>query len=319
MNSNAQETHNPDTFIGIDVSKDTLDVVCIPNKVHKQFKNTPAGHKALIKWLPQSPVRIILEATGAYHRELTLKLEEAQLPVVVANPRQTKYYAKAIGKLAKTDTIDALTLALYGQQVMPKLRPPKNKQTRELEDLIRRRSQLVEMSVMEKNRSHQVSDKINASVQTHINYLKSQIKELELLIKQHIKQFDDLSQIYALLKDIPGIGDVCATTLIASLPELGHVNRKQIATLVGVAPLNCDSGQYSGKRFIWGGRTAVRNALYMATIAAIRANTLIKPFYNKLIQAGKPTKVALTACMRKLLMLMNSMLKYQKTWAEFIS
>lgn len=318
MTSLATQTPVTATFIGIDVSKDTLDVASIPSGAIKQFKNNPAGHQALIKWLPDSPVRIVLEATGPYHRKLTLQLQAANLPVVVANPRQTRYFAKAIGRLAKTDTIDANTLALYGKQTMPEIRAPKSQHLQMLEEFVRRREQIISMIVMEKNRLHQACDETKPDIQAHLDFMKNQAKDLEKRIRLLAKQHPDLADLYDKLKEIPGIGDVCATTLMASLPELGKVNRKQIATLVGVAPLNADSGQYSGKRFIWGGRAPVRNVLYMATIAAIRANTLIKPFYEKLRASGKPTKVALTACMRKLIVLINSMLKSNKTWSEFI-
>jgi transposase len=302
-------------FIGVDVSKERLDCFCRPTGTAFSFDNTPPGIAALVQWVEaQHPQLIVLEATGGLERPLVAALVVAQLPVVVVNPRQVRDFARAIGQLAKTDRIDAEVIAHFGEAVNPEVRPWPDHLTQQMDALMTRRRQLVQMLAAERN--HLVS----APVQVQ-NYVKEHIVQLEELIKkldQDIDQMITTSPIWKtkenLLLSVKGVGPVLSRTLLAELPELGRLSRQEISKLVGVAPLNNDSGKYKGKRSCWGGRASVRGPLYMATLSATRCNPVIKEFYQRLLAKGKLKKVAIVACMRKMLTILNAMVKSNKPW-----
>jgi len=298
-------------YIGIDISKDHLDLHQLPQDRAAHFESNTEGIIKLITYLKRrKPTLIVIEATGGYESQLAAELVTAKLNVAVVNPFQVRSYAKALGILAKTDAIDAKVLARFAQDVKPQPRPLPDEQELELKALIMRRRQLVEMLVAEKNRFHRSSStQVKQSLQRMLNTIQQQIDQLDKQIKNSIQNSPIWREKDNLLRSVPGISDKTSHTLLALLPELGKLNRRQIASLVGVAPMNRDSGLYRGKRKIYGGRKSVRNALYMATVTAIRFNPLIKSFYERLISTGKEFKVALTACMRKLLVIINSMIK----------
>jgi transposase len=302
-------------FIGVDVSKERLDCFCRPTGIAFSFDNTPPGIAALVQWVEaQQPQLIVLEATGGLERPVVAALVVAQLPVVVVNPRQVRDFARAIGQLAKTDRIDAAVIAHFGEAVNPEVRPLPDHLTQQMDALMTRRRQLVQMLAAERN--HLVS----APVQVQ-NYVKEHIVQLEELIKkldQDIDQMITRSPIWKtkenLLLSVKGVGPVLSRTLLAELPELGRLSRQEISKLVGVAPLNNDSGKHKGKRSCWGGRASVRGPLYMATLSATRCNPVIKEFYQRLLAKGKLKKVAIVACMRKMLTILNAMIKSNKPW-----
>jgi len=298
-------------YVGLDISKDHLDLHQLPQDRAARFESNPEGISKLITYLKRrKPTLIVIEATGGYETQLAAELVSAKLNVAVVNPFQVRSYAKALGILAKTDAIDAQVLARFAQDIKPEPRTLPDEQELELKALIMRRRQLVEMLVAEKNRYHRASStQVKQSLQRMLNTIQQQIDQLDKQIKNCVQKSPIWREKDNLLRSVPGISDKTAHTLLALLPELGKLNRRQIASLVGVAPMNRDSGLYRGKRKIYGGRKSVRNALYMATVAAIRCNPLIKPFYDRLRQNGKEFKVALTACMRKLLVIINSMIK----------
>jgi transposase len=304
--------------VGIDVSKDRLDVACLPvdSRSPASVTNNAEGHRKLITWLNDLlPHLIILEATGGYERLLVASLGAARLPVVVANPRQVRRFAQAIGVLAKTDAIDAMVLAQFGQKMDPPVRELPNAEARALEALVARRRQLIGLRTAEKNRLKQAANKrIKSSIQAVIKTLELQIKAIENEIDQRIRKSPAWKERNDLLKSVPGIGDVTARTLVADLPELGSLSRQAIAALVGVAPMNRDSGQMRGKRMIWGGRAHVRSALYMAAVSAIRANPVCQALYERLVASGKAKKLALVAVMRKLLVTINAMIRNREPW-----
>lgn len=307
-------------FIGIDVSKARLDLAMRPSGESDSFSNDEADIKVLVKRLGEmQPALIVLEATGAIERELTGALASAQLPVVVVNPRQVRDFAKATGQLAKTDTIDAMVLARFAEAVRPAVRPLPDKVSLELRALIARRRQIIEMIVAERNRLSGASKPVKKRIDAHIRWLESELERVDQDLDQSIHQSPIWQEKEDLLKSVPGIGPVTSRSLIADLPELGQLNRKQIAALVGIAPLNRDSGTLRGRRGIWGGRAGVRAVLYMATLVASRRNAVIKAFYTRLRNAGKAPKVALVACMRKLLTILNSMIKHKTRWSENFS
>jgi transposase len=305
--------------IGIDVAKATLDVATEPAAALGALTTVPndeAGHAALIAALtPLAPTRIVLEATGGYERALTLALAAAGLPVVVVNPRQVRDFAKATGQLAKTDRLDAALLARFAAQVQPACRPVPEATTQALRALLARRHQLVTMLTQERNRLAQAGDRaIRRDLQQHIRWLERRVKTSDDDLRRQIDQSLVWRVQDQLLQSVPGVGPVTAQTLLASLPELGTLTGKQIAKLVGVAPLNRDSGQWRGRRQIWGGRAPVRAALYMAAFAGVRHNPVLRAFHERLLAAGKPRKVALVATMRKLLTILNAMLAHQTPW-----
>jgi transposase len=303
------------TVIGIDVSKATLDVALGSTSEPWSVSNDHPGIEALIqKAKALRPTLIVLEATGGLETPVVGALAAARLQVVVVNPRQVRDFAKSMGILAKTDRIDARVLAQFGEAVKPEIRPLKDDKARELSALVARRRQLVEMLSAEKNRLTSAPEPVHPDIEEHIAWLEERIDNIDKDLRKVIRASPVWRAKDRLLRSVPGVGPVLSTTLVAGLPELGSLNRKQIAALVGVAPLNRDSGTFRGKRSIWGGRASLRAVLYMGTLVAVRFNPVIRTFYLRLCEAGKKPKVALTACMRKLLTILNAMAKNGQPW-----
>jgi len=303
--------------VGIDISKDRLDVACLPPAVHPAaFDNDAKGHAALTAWLKEvNPRLIVLESTGGYQRTLVAALAAAALPVVVVNPRQVRDFARALGILAKTDAIDAMVLARFAERVNPTLRPLPDAESSALIDLLARRRQLVELRTAETNRLAQApSPRIKASIRAVLATIEEQIAAIDDDLDDRIEHSPVWKEKQDLLTSVPGIGPLTARTLLACLPELGTVSRQGIAALVGVAPINRDSGRRRGRRTTWGGRAVVRSALYMAALVATRHNPALKSHYEKLVAAGKAKKLALIACLRKLLVMLNAMLRTRTPW-----
>ena len=307
-----------ETFIGIDVSKDRLDVAAYPSEETWNTSQAPEDLDALARRIKKlKPALVVLEATGGLEMPLAAALSELNVPLAIVNPRQARDFAKATGKLAKTDRIDALLLARFAQAVRPEARPIPDAKRQELKAILTRRRQLVEMITMEKNRLHSAHvAKVRSSIEQVIASLKKQLHEIDGDLDQAIKASEAWRVKDDLLKSVPGVGPVLTSTLIIDLPELGCLTRKEIAALVGVAPLNRDSGRFKGTRRIWGGRAAVRTALYMGALVAARHNPIVKAYYQRLLARGKPQKVALTACVRKLLLILNVMLRDQSRWGQ---
>ena len=302
-------------WVGIDVCQKYLDVYVRPAEKLFQVTNDENGIKELTKVLSHiKPELIVLEATGGMELDVVTQLTQAELPVAIINPRQARDFAKATGQLAKTDAIDAKVLAHFADAIRPEVRQISDESSRQLEDLVARRRQISDMITAEKNRRRGKTNSVKASIDKHIEWLEEQLKEIESQIKEAIAVNPDWQQKMDLLTSVPGIGEIVAVTLISSLPELGQISHKSISYLVGVAPLNKDSGKFRGKRRIWGGRTKVRCLLYMAALVAVRFNPVIKAFYKRLISKGKLKKVALTACMHKLLIILNAMMKQNSSW-----
>lgn len=304
------------SFIGIDVSKKLLELGVHQSDYHFRCPNDPKHFPTLISELISlRPARIVVEATGGLERPLLQALYAIGLPVVVVNPRQVRDFAKALGYLAKTDRLDARVLAHYAAAVQPAVRPVKAQQETELDALMGRRTQLSDMLAQEKNRRGSAATQTTRDdIEEHIEWLKERIKELDEKLKEQLECSAVWKQKDEILQSVKGIGFVTSMSLLADCPELGQLNRHQIAKLVGVAPLNRDSGQQRGTRHIWGGRAQVRCKLYMATLAAIRSNPVIKTFYRRLIDRNKLKKVAIVACMRKLLTIINVMVRENKPW-----
>jgi transposase len=302
-------------WVGVDVSKERLDVAVRPGDEAWSEQNNPAGIKALTRRLKKlAPQRIVLEATGGYEYELALQLGKAGLPVAVVNPRQVRDFAKAVGRLAKTDPIDAKILSHFAEAVKPPSRLVKDPKLDVLDQLVTRHRQLVEMIVAERNRRMSLRGEAQNDIDVTLRFLKGRLKQVDERLKTLIDKDPEWNRRAALLNSVPGVGPVLISSLIAELPELGTINRKQIASLVGVAPFNNDSGKSRGRRHIWGGRAHLRALLYMSVIAGLRFNATIRSVYQHLRQAGKPAKVALVACMRKLLVQLNAMVKSAQTW-----
>lgn len=303
-------------FVGIDVSKSTLDVSVRPDGERWTAKNDEQGINELVDRLGSlKPSMVVLEATGGLQMPVVASMAVAKLPVVVVNPRQVRDFAKATGRLAKTDKIDAEVIAHFGDAIRPEIRPVKDPQAQELSALLTRRCQLVGMLAAEKNRLHSAIQRVRKDIQAHIRWLEKRLKDVDAELNGAIRQTPVWRQKDEILRSAPGVGPVLSLTLLSELPELGSINRRELAALVGLAPFNRDSGQYRGKRSVWGGRAKVRSALYMGTMSAIRWNPVIRPFYQRLIEAGKGHKVAATACMRKLLIILNAMVKSNTPWA----
>jgi transposase len=311
-------------FIGIDISKDRLEVAVHERDYRWQVTRDEGGLCQLVEQLRQvgEPIElVVLEATGGLERDVAAALAVAKIPTAVVNARQVRDFARAIGKLAKTDGIDASVLAHFAQAVRPAVHPVADVLAVELEARMTRRSQLIQMLVAEKNRHATLlvqvtgSSKMLKSIATHIRWLEEQIETLDEDIDNHIKKSPLWRENDDLLQSVPGVGPVTSRTLLSYLPELGTLDRKKIAALVGVAPFNQDSGQGSGRRSIWGGRAEVRNVLYMATVCSIRCNPVLQAFHARLKAAGKPPLVALTATMRKLLVALNAMVRDRIAWA----
>jgi transposase len=302
-------------YVGIDVAKRHLDVAVRPGTTHWRVANQEQDIATLVARLQElQPDLVVLEATGGFERLVTAALAAAQIPVAVVNPRQVRDFAKATGKLAKTDTLDAHTLAHFAEAVHPPPRPLPDQQAQELAATLERRQQLIVMLTAEKNRRHLATGSVRERIEAHITWLETELADLDQNLEQTIQQSDLWRERDALLQSVPGIGPVVSFTLLAELPELGTLTRQQLAGLVGVAPFHCDSGERRGKRRVWGGRARVRTRLSMATLVASRFNPVIRAFYERLLHAGKPKKVALTACMRKLLTILNAMLQHHTAW-----
>jgi transposase len=304
----------PEAFVGIDVSKDWLDVGWLTGQTLR-VAHTEAAIVGLTEQLQgQPPTLIVLEATGGLETALASALAAAALAVAVVNPRQVRDYAKACGRLAKTDRIDALMLAAFAAAIRPQVRPLRDEETLALGDLLARRRQLIDMRVQEKLRLERASPVQRASLKEHIAWLDERIGRIGTELTHTLRTSSVWREKDDLLQAIPGVGAITCATLLALLPELGELTGKQIAALAGVAPFNRDSGKHQRERIIWGGRTQVRRVLYMAAVSAARCNPVIRNFYQHLRNQGKPAKVALTACMRKLLIIMNAMLKHHAPW-----
>ena len=307
--------NNDSVVVGIDVSKEHLDVLLLPSELKKRVTNDESGCAELLSWLTsETPSRIILESTGGLETLVASVLSAASLPVVIVNPRQVRDFAKACGMLAKTDALDARIIARFAQAIQPEIRPLKDEMSQTLSALVARRRQLVEMLSAEKNRQSSAPRATRKSIELHISWLKNQIASDDDDISTFIQSSPIWKAKGEILTSVKGIGNVTASTILAALPELGTLRRQKIAALVGVCPYNRDSGKFKGKRSIWGGRAAIRSVLYMATLTATRFNPVIKAFYERLTKAGKPPKVALTACMRRLLTILNSMIKNNQKW-----
>jgi transposase len=308
--------HSESTFVGIDVSKNRLDIAIRPGEVQFRESNDDSGIQALIpRLLSLKPRLILLEATGGYEILAAAALRQAGLPAHIINPRQVRDFARSVGRLAKTDKIDAQVLAQFAEALKPDLRPWPDDQQQELAALMSRRRQLVEMLVMEKNRlSMTLSPRVRKSLHTNLQSLQDQLQKLEHDLDDFIRQSPIWLEKVQLLQSVPGIGPLTSQSLLAWVPELGTLNRKKIAALIGLAPFNRDSGQLRGKRTVWGGRARVRPPLYMATVTACRVNPVIRAFYLRLLAAGKSKKLALTACMRKLLTILNAIINQQQPW-----
>jgi transposase len=302
-------------FVGIDVAKDTLDVAVRPTAETWQAPNDATGISALVTRLQAlSPALVILEATGGFEGPLMAALAVAALPVVRANPRQVRAFAQAVGILAKTDRLDAGVLAHFAEAVKPVPRPLPDAATQELAALLVRRRQVVDMLTAERHRLGTASPRIHEAIQQHITWLEGQLSGLDDDLTRSIQQSAVGQAKEAVWRSIPGVGPVLSRTMLGQVPELGTLRHKQVAALVGVAPFNRDSGTLRGRRMVWGGRGAVRAVLYMGTLVATRFNPVIKTFYTRLLAAGKAKKVALTACMHKLLTIMNAMVRDMTPW-----
>jgi len=305
-------------YIGIDISKDSLDVAIHASSKQWHFTNDPAGISRVCELLAKlEPALVVFEATGGYEIPLYVSLGESGLPVAPVNPRQVRDFAKASGKLAKTDTLDAKAIAHFGAALKPE--PRAFPESQELKEIVARRNQLVQMITAEKNRFRSARQGIKARIQAHIKWLEEELENIDLELRQSIKKNPAWKEKDTLLQSVPGVGPVLSTTLLAGLPELGKLDGRQIAALVGVAPLNRDSGTLRGKRSIWGGRARVRGALYMAALVATRFNPVIRDFYGRLCAEGKCKKVAITACMRKLLTILNAIAKHRTPWQYPVS
>ena len=304
------------SFIGIDVSKKLLEVAVHESEHHFRTANEPQAFPELIaELIALQPARIVLEATGGLEIPVLQALHGAGLPVVLINPRQVRDFAKALGQLAKTDRLDARVLAHFAAAIKPPLRPVKAAEDTELDALMGRRNQLSGMLGAEKNRRGSAATAAaRADVEAHIEWLEQRLKALDKQLKEQLKRSVAWQQKDQILQSVKGIGFVTSVALLADCPELGQLNRHQIAKLVGVAPLNRDSGKQRGPRRIFAGRAQVRGKLYMATLTAIRCNPVIKAFYQRLLDRHKLKKVAITACMRKLLTIINVMVRNNKPW-----
>ena len=303
-------------FIGVDVSKATLDLALGKDGQYKTIKNTNKAIRKFVSSLSQEEVAlVVVESTGGLEQKILDELSSAGIHAALVNPSRVRNFARSTGQYAKTDKLDARILAEYGEKVDLRLYRAPSAEERKLSDLIKRRSQLLEMIVAEKNR-YQAMSRLEKRIQKHLGWLQEELAEIDAEIEALIRSSQKWKEERAILTSFKGVGKITAFTLLAELPELGKVNRKEIASLVGVAPLNRDSGKRRRKRRIYGGRSRVRSVLYMATLSAIRHNPTIRKFYNRLIENGKKKKVALVAAMRKVLTILNAMLKNNQMWRE---
>jgi transposase len=312
---------SPEVTVGIDISKAHLDVAVLPSGEQWRESNEATGLARLTRRLVElAPRLIVMEATGGLETPVAAHLGQAGLPVVIVNPRQVREFARATGKLAKTDKIDALILALFGERVRPEIRPLPDDLARAFEALLARRRQLVAMLAEEKTRLRQApSDPVATGIKRHIRWLEQEIRDVERDLNNSVRHSPVWRAKDNLLRSAPGVGSTTSFTLLANLPELGRLNRKQIAALVGVAPHPADSGTLRGKRIIWGGRAHVRQVLFMAALAATRSDPNLRAFHHRLIASGKPPKVAVVACMRKLLTALNAIVRDGTPWNPALS
>lgn len=309
-------TNEEKPVVGIDISKRQLDVAVAGEATAREWTNDAKGIGDLSRWLKKlRPKLVVMEASGGLEGPLVGHLAGEQLPVAVINPTRIRAFARAEGQLAKTDRIDAAVIARFGLKMEPAPQRPHDQTQIDLNALVTRRRQVVTILTSEKNRLHTAPDVIREDIENHIAWLQTTLEKLDQQIAQTIVDNPDWQEKHNILQSAPGVGRVTATTMVSHLPELGQLNRQQIAALVGVAPFNRDSGPRRGKRRIFGGRAAVRSVLYMATLSATKHNPVIKSFYERLLANGKPRKVALTACMRKFLTILNAMVKNRQTWA----
>jgi transposase len=303
--------------VGIDVAKARLDVAVRPGGAGWAVPNDEDGIATLVARLaPLAPTLVVLEATGGLEVPAAAALAEAGLPVAVVNPRQVRDFARAVGQLAKTDALDAQLLARFGDVVRPVPRPLPDADAQALAALVARRRQVLAMLTAERQRLGTARAPVRERVRAHVAWLEQELAALDDDLRQRVQESPIWRTKEDLLRSVPGIGPVVATSLLAELPELGTLDRKRLAALVGVAPLNRDSGTLRGKRLVWGGRGRVRTALYMAALVAVRHNALLRAFYARLLRAGKPKKVALTACMHKLLLILNAVLRAGAPWRQ---
>jgi transposase len=311
-----------DLFVGIDVSKAVLDIAVAPTGEAWSVANSTEGMQQLVRKLGEiSPRLIVLEATGGLERRAVAALAGASLPVVAVNPRQVRDFAKATGQLAKTDAIDAAVLALFADRIRPQVRPLRDEETQELEALVVRRRQVVDMLTAEKNRltAAPPSKRVRTAIGKTIKWFQKQLEEIDSDLDDAVKGSPIWREKDDLLQSVPGVGKVLSRTLLSLVPELGTLGKKQLAALVGVAPLNWDSGQQRGRRAVWGGRAHVRAVLYMGALVAARFNPVIRAFHARLVAAGKLPKVALVACMRKLLTILNAIVRDRTPWTREIA
>lgn len=307
-------------FIGIDVSKEHLDIAISDHPKVQTVPNDAAGISALTtQFQSLQPTLIVVESTGGYEASLVAELFAAGLPIARVNPGRVREFAKSVGQLAKTDRIDAQILVRFAQAVRPSLVQLPSVEAQAFAALVARRRQLIEMLIAEQNRLGTAPLSVQPRIQKHLGWLQEELDALNQDIQEELDRDAHWQSQSDLLRSVPGIGPITVITLIAELPELGHLNRKQIAALVGIAPLNRDSGRKHGKRRTQGGRSQVRSVLYMATLTATRFNPVIKSFYQRLLATGKVKKVALVACMRKLLTILNAMLKQHRPWCLALS
>lgn len=306
----------PNTFVGIDVAKKHLDVHILPDGVNFTVTRDGTGLDQLVERLRLvPPVLVVLEATGGYEKVVLATLAGAGLPVLAVNPRQIRDFARACGRLAKTDRLDAAVIARFAERIRPELRPLPDPAAQALGEIAARRRQIIEMISAESMRLKQSSSrKVQRGIKTHLEWLQQELTSIDNDLDSTIAESTAWSHNEKLLDSVPGVGKNTARTLLVSLPELGTLDRRRIAALVGVAPVNHDSGQHRGQRHIRGGRSIVRSAIFMAAWVGTRCNPVLKAFYQRLIAAGKPRKVALVACMHKLLTILNALIRDQKTW-----
>jgi len=310
---------NPTIFVGMDVSQDTVDVAVQPGTAFQIPYDESGITQAVDRLHTLQPTLIVLEATGGLEVPLAGALAAVGLPVVVINPRQVRDFARAIGQLAKTDRLDAQILARFAEAIRPPVQPVPDEQTQALAALVARRRQLIDMLTAEKNRVRLAARSIQKRVQAHITWLEKELEKIYTDLTTTMRQSPVWREKEEVLRSVPGVGPVLTTTLFANLPELGTLTRKEVVALAGVAPFPRDSGTLKGRRAIWGGCAHVRAALYRAALVATRKNPVIRAFYQRLCQAGKAKKLALTACMRKLLTILNAMVKSGTPWRGSMS
>ena len=302
-------------YVGIDVGLRSFDVAVRPDGLHWVVDYTLEGVMEFVKQMQKlRPQLVVMEACGNLERSLARGLERGSVSIAVMNPRQIRDFAKSIGQLAKTDKLDAEVLARFAETMQPEVRPLPDEEAEQLRDLLARRCQLVGMITAEKNRLRRASVTVRIGIESHLGWLSEELHGVGEKIRQQQNSKATWEEKARLLESAPGVGPVVSATLVGFLPELGALNRRKIAALVGVAPFNCDSGVRKGKRSVWGGRAQVRSALYMSVMAGIRCNAQIRSFYQRLREQGKPAKVALVACMRKLLTMLNAMIRDQTVW-----